>query len=143
VYPSAKLESIRQAHAGARSSKEGAPMTKVKTKRARFHYPYFEDVELRVVESLDGKEVEIYEVIYAPSGKLMAWSPFGPVAAKDVAGLRFVNRKLRAALEQPVLKLTKTRRPTTLSMSTGLLSAIKLVPKRAARATARRKGARR
>ncbi len=95
------------------------------------HVPYprwhLESMDLRVVESLDGKEVGIYEVIFWTRGRPIAWTPFTHPSAEDVALLRLVNRKVQAALRKPVLKVTRRR---------GTLS---LMPKRAAHARAQRK----
>jgi hypothetical protein len=59
--------------------------------------------DLRVVENVDGKGVEVCEVFYDTKGVPCAWSSGISVGAETVAGIRFTQRQIGRALRAPTL----------------------------------------
>jgi hypothetical protein len=80
-------------------------------KRKRYRYPRwnFDGWDLRVVETLDGKEVDVCEVFYDTKGVPRAWTSAIEVVADNVAGIRFTQRQIARALKRPTLVRMKKR----------------------------------
>jgi hypothetical protein len=74
-------------------------------KRKRYRYPRwnFDGWDLRVVETLDGKEVDVCEVFYDTKGVPRAWTSAIEVVADNVAGIGSTQRQIARALRRPTL----------------------------------------
>ncbi len=72
--------------------------------------PRFRSWDLRLIEPLDRKEVEVCEVFYDARKRPHSWSAAIHVVAETVAGIRFTQRQISAALRKPVL-VEKKRGP--------------------------------